>query len=125
MAIVVRGRKLESGETSSYRLSEPARSAPTADRYAESESRFWLAVDGDGDGRRTVLPDSPVVPVVAAAAARLLLHLPATARPGESVRFTFGVGGPSRKLAGRCDGRDWTRCGCGSSRLAPHGESRS
>jgi hypothetical protein len=90
MAIAVGRRKLEAGET--IRIVYGAGPAgASADRYAESESRFWLAVDGDGDGRRTVLPDSPVVPVVGGHAARLLLHLPATAMPGESVQLTFAL----------------------------------
>ena len=35
----------------------------TADTFAERDSRFYIAVDGDGDGRRTFLRDSPGVDV--------------------------------------------------------------
>jgi hypothetical protein len=93
MAITIRGRDLVAGER--IRIVYGAGLAGAfADRYAESESRFWLAVDGDGDGRRSVLADSPAVPVVAGAASQLLVHLPATARPGESVELTVAMADP-------------------------------
>ncbi|HKJ23925.1 MAG TPA: DUF3604 domain-containing protein, partial [Myxococcota bacterium] len=62
-----------------------------ADRYAEHESHFFVAVDGDGDGVREWLRDSPAVDVAAGPAARLLVHLPAVARPGEEVFATLAV----------------------------------
>ncbi len=62
-----------------------------ADRFAERDSRFWIAVDGDGDGVREVLVDSPGVDVGPGPAARLLLTLSSTARPGEKVRLTIAM----------------------------------
>ena len=59
-----------------------------ADRYAERESRFWVAVDGDGDGVRELIGESPAVDVMPGPPARLLLHLPSTARPADRVELT-------------------------------------
>jgi len=62
-----------------------------ADDFAEKNSRFWIGVDGDGDGTRAFLPDSPGIDVAPAAPARLLVTLPTTARPGETVRVVVAV----------------------------------
>jgi hypothetical protein len=62
-----------------------------ADQYAEKNSRFWIAVDGDADGTRAFLPDSPGIDVVAGPPARLLLTLPTTARPGEVVHVVVAI----------------------------------
>jgi hypothetical protein len=62
-----------------------------ADRFAEKNSRFWIAVDGDGDGERAFLADSPGVDVVPGPPAQLALTLPTTARPGERVRISVAI----------------------------------
>ena len=62
-----------------------------ADLYAESDSRFWIAVDGDGDGVRAVLPDSPGVRVLPGAAERVSVVVPSTARPGDRTRVTVAL----------------------------------
>jgi hypothetical protein len=86
----VRGRALRAGER--IRISYGAGPAgASADRFAERGSRFWFAVDGDGDGTRAFLPDSPSVDVLPGPPARLLLTLPSTARPGESFRAVVAV----------------------------------
>lgn len=59
------------------------------DRYAERDSPFWFAVDGDGDGTRKVLVDSPSIDVRPGPPAGLLFYLPTVARPGESFRVTL------------------------------------
>jgi hypothetical protein len=90
LAVEIGGRELREGE----RVVLVYGAGPAgayADTYAERGSRFWVAVDGDGDGMRRVLPDSPSVTVVAAAPARLILTLPSTARPGERVLLTAAV----------------------------------
>jgi hypothetical protein len=61
------------------------------DRYAERGERFWIAVDGDGDGVRGILADSPMLAIAPGAPARLELSLPSTARPGAPVRLTAAV----------------------------------
>jgi len=90
LGIQVRGRGLESGET--IRIVYGVGPAGAAvDRYAERGSRLWIAVDGDGDGVRALVDESPAVDVHPGEAARLMLMLPATARPGEGVSLTVAV----------------------------------
>jgi hypothetical protein len=62
-----------------------------ADRHAERQSRLWVAVDGDGDGVRAVLADSPAVDVLPGPPERLALSMTSTARPGGRVRLTIAV----------------------------------
>jgi len=62
-----------------------------ADRFAERRSRFWIGVDGDGDGIRGLLAEQPEVTIGAGPPARLAVHLPAVARPGETVRLTVAA----------------------------------
>jgi len=90
LQIEIRGRALAPGERvhMTYGAGElGARS----DSYAERGERLWIAVDGDGDGRRKVLPDSPRFDVLPREPARLMLTLPSTARPGDRVRLTVCV----------------------------------
>jgi hypothetical protein len=61
------------------------------DRFAERGSRFWIGVDGDGDGRRALLADSPAVDVSAGPPAIVVAHLPSTAEPGATVPLTLAV----------------------------------
>ena len=61
------------------------------DRHAERGARLWVAVDGDGDGVRAVLVDSPTVDVLAGPPARLVLTLGGAARPRETARATVAV----------------------------------
>jgi hypothetical protein len=82
LAIRVGGRALASGER--IRIEYGAGPAGAlADRFAERESRFFFGVDGDGDGVRAWIAEPPSVDVAPGPPARLALHLPATARPGE------------------------------------------
>ncbi len=62
-----------------------------ADQFAESDSRLWLSVDGDGDGIGGVLVDSPAVRVDPGPAGRVEAFLPSTAEPGERVRLHVSV----------------------------------
>ncbi len=77
MGIAIGGRRLEAGET--IRIDYAGR----ADKFAESASRLWIGVDGDGDGRHRFLADSPAIEVEAATPNRLIALGPATARPGQ------------------------------------------
>ena len=61
------------------------------DRYAEQGARLWIAVDGDGDGQRGLVESSPRVDVVAGPAARLVVHVPGTARLGDEVTARVAV----------------------------------
>jgi len=66
-----------------------------ADALAEKNSRFWFAVDGDGDGFRVFLKDSPGIDVVSAPPAILEVTLPSVARPGNPFRVTVAALDPS------------------------------
>jgi hypothetical protein len=90
LGIHVGGRALEGGERVRIVYGAGPRGA-FADSYAERASRFWFAVDGDGDGIRGLVPDSPAVDVGPGPPARLALTLPSVARPGETVRLNVAV----------------------------------
>ena len=90
VAFRVRGRALRAGEQVEMVYGAgPAKAR--VDTYAESEARIWLAVDGDGDGVRVVVRDSPSVDVVAGPPARLVVLGPSTATPGEKVRYSISL----------------------------------
>lgn len=90
LALRIRGRKLDPGET--VRIVYGAGPAGArVDRFAERNARIWIAVDGDGDGVRALLRDSPAVDVLAGPPARLMVILPTTARPGDRVRASLAV----------------------------------
>jgi hypothetical protein len=90
LGVRVGGRPLEPGEQVRVVYGAGPQGA-RADRYAERESRFWIAVDGDGDGVRQLLPDSPVVEIGPGPPARLILTVPSVARPGEVLPLTLAV----------------------------------
>ncbi|MDE2689919.1 MAG: DUF3604 domain-containing protein [Acidobacteriota bacterium] len=90
LAISVGGRPLAAGEEVAITYGAGPAGA-LADRYAERESRFWVAVDGDGDGVRELVGESPVVDVMPGLPARLLLHVPSTARPADRVELTAAL----------------------------------
>lgn len=84
------GRPLREGE----RLIFIYGAGPTqtrVDRYAESRSRLWLAVDGDGDGVRGLVADSPTVEIHAAEPTKFVLHAPSVVRPGEDTSLTLAA----------------------------------
>ncbi|MDG2308044.1 MAG: CehA/McbA family metallohydrolase [Candidatus Binatia bacterium] len=90
LGIEIQGRALAPGER--VRIDFGAGpSAAKVDRFAESDSKLWIAVDGDGDGVRKLIERSPGVDVRAARPALLYLALPGTARPGETVPLTVAV----------------------------------
>jgi hypothetical protein len=90
MGLQVAGRGLEPGEL--VRIVYGAgESGAIADRFAESRSEFFFAVDGDGDGVRALLSDAPWIGVGPGPAARLVLTLPSSARPGDTVRLNVAI----------------------------------
>jgi hypothetical protein len=90
LGITVEGRSLEDGERVRIVYGAGPRGA-RADTYAERGSRFWISVDGDGDGIRGLLPDSPTVDVGPGPPRRMVLTLPSVARPGQTVRLNVAV----------------------------------
>ncbi|MFP8881536.1 MAG: CehA/McbA family metallohydrolase [Myxococcota bacterium] len=62
-----------------------------ADRLGERNSRFWFAVDGDGDGARTFLEDSPGIDVHSSPPVQLIVTLPSIARRGQPVRVVVAL----------------------------------
>ncbi|MFP6622693.1 MAG: DUF3604 domain-containing protein [Myxococcota bacterium] len=90
MVIEIRGRGLEPGERIRIVYGAGAAGA-RVDRFAESVSRLWIAVDGDGDGVRSLLPDSPSVLVRASQPGWLIATVTSTAEPGDEVRITLAL----------------------------------
>ena len=90
LGILNRGRALAPGERIEIDYGAGPAGAAT-DRFAERSSRFWVAVDGDGDGFRKLVADSPAIDIAPGAPARLVVFLPGTARPGESVPISLAV----------------------------------
>ena len=90
LAATIRGRALVEGER--VRIVYGAGPAGArVDRYAESRAPIWLAVDGDGDGVRSLVEEVPTVDVSAGPAEQLVLTLPSTARPDDRVRLTIAI----------------------------------
>jgi hypothetical protein len=77
------------------------------DRYAEQQTRLWVAVDVEGDGVLGVLADSPTVDVRAGPSAQLLVAIPATARPGDTIELVAAaidsIGNAGVGLAGELE----------------------
>jgi hypothetical protein len=90
LGIEITGRPLTAGDQLEILYGAGPARAQT-DRYAERGSRFWIAVDGDGDGVRAFLPDSPGIDVRPGPPAALLVTLPSVARPGEKIRVALAV----------------------------------
>ena len=90
LPIIVRGRALKEGERIEVVYGAGERLAQV-DRYAERAERFWFHVDGDGDRTRETIWDSPSVDILPRPATQLLLFLPATARPGDTVPLSAAL----------------------------------
>ncbi len=90
LGLRVAGRGLEPGEL--VRITYGAgETGATADRFAESRSNFYFAVDGDGDGVRALLPEAPWIDILPGPEAQLVLTLPSSARPGDTIRLNVAV----------------------------------
>jgi hypothetical protein len=90
LGIRVAGRALAAGERVRIEYGAGPRGAH-ADRFAERGSRFWFAVDGDGDGVRGLMPDSPTVDVVPGPPEQVVLTAPSVVRPGDRVPLHLAV----------------------------------
>jgi hypothetical protein len=90
LGVTIQGRALAAGERIRFVFGAGSAQAG-ADRFAERGERFWLAVDGDGDGVRKTLSESPRLDVAPGPAVRLILTLQSTARVGETARLTAAL----------------------------------
>lgn len=90
LPISIHGRALRSGERVVVVYGAGPRRAQV-DRFAERDERFWFHVDGDGDGVRGTVGDSPRLDILPGPAVRAVLTLPGTARPGETVPLTIAL----------------------------------
>ena len=82
----VRGRSLAANEEVAIRYG-PART----DRFAERAGGVWVAVDGDGDGIRQVLPHALQVETVAGPPEILVATLTSAAGPGDPATLRVAV----------------------------------
>jgi hypothetical protein len=90
LGIEVTGRPLVAGDRLEI-VYGAGRARAHTDRYAERGSRFWIAVDGDGDGARAFLSDPPAIDVRPGPPAALRVTVPSVARPGEEIRVVVAV----------------------------------
>jgi hypothetical protein len=94
LPIEIRGRALRGGERIDVVYGAGSREAQV-DRFAERGERFWFHVDGDGDGVRAIVADSPSIDVLPGPVAQIVLTLPPTARPGDTVSLTAALLDPN------------------------------
>jgi hypothetical protein len=90
LGIHVSGRRLEAGE----RLRIVYGAGPAlarVDRFAEQGSPLWIGVDGNGDGLFDLVAEPPRVDVIAGAPQGLVLLLPSSVRPGETLRLSAAI----------------------------------
>ena len=90
LGVEISGRALAAGERIRFDYGAGEVGA-RADRFAERGSRFFVAVDGDGDGVRSFVADAPAVDVLPGLPAQLVASGPATALPGERVSLHLAV----------------------------------
>jgi hypothetical protein len=90
LGIQILERPLEAGEQVRIVYGAGERGA-IADRFAESESRFFFAVDGDGDGVRKLVESRLTVEVLPGPPVQMVVLLPSTAQPGDKVRLTVAI----------------------------------
>ncbi len=88
LVIQVGGRALAAGERVliQYGVGD---SGASVDRHAERGAHLWFYVDGDGDGVRDLIAQSPTVDIWPGPAARLVAQTPSVVRPGET--FTLNL----------------------------------
>jgi len=90
LGLRVSGRALRAGDRITIVYGAGPAGA-NADLLAEKNSRFWFAVDGNGDGFRVFLEDSPGIDVLPSSPSQLRITLPSVVRPGEPFRITIAV----------------------------------
>ena len=86
----VAGRALRAGERVRWTYGAGPAGA-RADMYAERGARLWVSVDGDGDGIREVVAESPTVDVTPGPAARVVAHVTSVVEPRTEAQLTVAV----------------------------------
>jgi len=89
LTVMVCGRGLKPGEEVVVIYGDRSGGGPgsRAQTFLEKKRFFWVAVDADGRGRYTRLPDPPYVRIVGGEAERLIVTAPSTAAVGTPFRF--------------------------------------
>jgi len=118
LALRVSGRALRAGDRITLEFGAGPAGA-FADALAEKNSRFWFAVDGDGDGFRTFLKDSPGIDVLSAPPVQLRVILPSVARPGKPFRITVSALDPRANAGYPFEGRIALTSATASPELEP------
>lgn len=90
LGVRIAGRALAAGEQLLLEYGAGPAGAK-ADPYAERDSKFFIAVDGDGDGVRRLIARSPGVDVRPGPAAMLVATLTSTARVNDGVRLCVAL----------------------------------
>jgi hypothetical protein len=90
LEIKIKGRGLEAGEKIQITYGAGPAMA-RVDQFAEKKARLWFSVDGDGDGIRKPIADSPSVDIAAGDPARLVVVMPSSARPGDEIQLLLSV----------------------------------
>ena len=90
LGIRIAGRAIEAGEQIHITYGAGPKGA-LVDRFAEKETHFWFAVDGDGDGVRKLIDINPSVEITPNKPERLVLTLPSSAAPGDNVALVVAL----------------------------------
>ncbi|MBW2577677.1 MAG: CehA/McbA family metallohydrolase [Deltaproteobacteria bacterium] len=104
LVLRVSGRALRAGDQITFVYGAGPAGA-LADSLAEKNSRFWFAIDGDGDGFRVFLKASPGIDVLSAPPTQIRVTLPSVARPGKPFRITVATLDPSANAGYPFEGR--------------------
>ncbi len=106
LAVVVRGQGLKPGENVILTYGDRSGGGPgsRAQTFLEAKHFFWVAVDTDGSGTYTKLPNPPCVAIVGGPADRLVVIAPSTASVGNPFRLMVKAedawGNPSAEYTG-------------------------
>jgi len=90
LAIGIAGRRLEEGERVEIIYGANPVGA-LIDIYAEREERIWISVDGNADGIRKFIDDSPRFDILPGKAGYLHAVVPTTIVPGESFEVLISL----------------------------------
>ncbi|UCG32851.1 MAG: CehA/McbA family metallohydrolase [Phycisphaerales bacterium] len=107
---IIRERPLEAGTALNFVYGDTsggrnARARGLTDRYAERGERFFIKVDGDGDGFFTAIREQPTIRVEARQASRLVLFGPSHATVGGAFDLRLSAVDPGNNLVESYEGK--------------------